>query len=144
MSLLEGPSSSFSLDADRPKHERVSDILRYLSYLSPARNAREAHAMVQEAFRTSEASLNSKVARMLVLPFDTHTALSYNGKTVYVQVYEKHTLFIGENGSIDIRIPRKKEGAAVTDSAKPHPYSEMTSIFEKPGADQKFVWDSTS
>lgn len=126
------------------RQERLRMIFERLDGAPAAHTAREAHELLTNVFRGIESDHEPEgQQRMDVLPLNEDFVLSYAGRVVHFQHYNRHILFIDEGGAIDIRfIERDKVISYKLLQRDPtYPREQMKCIFEKPGADGHRVWD---
>jgi len=129
------------------KRERFADVLRYAAQSPPARDISGAHAVMDKAFDAIESQVPDHPDtgyRMYVHPLSQMEEIEYAHKRVFVDVYEKHILFLGENGSIEVRLAESGDSYpdSSDDKSLAHPYANLKVIFEKAGADGRYVWDA--
>ena len=145
MTSPEGPGQGIGGIPD--KRERLADVLRRLSQHKPAHNASEAHTMVEETFAAVEGPVVMHPGidtPMTVNPPHTMRGLSYGNRTVLYDEYERHILFLGDNGSIEIRLSERQDSGPVSRKKATHPFADQKIIFEKAGADGRRVWDDST
>jgi hypothetical protein len=140
MSSHEGPG-------DRPREtwtraERMERIFEQLSQEQPVQDASQAYEIVRSAFQNVESQYlivhPNRRDTMRVSSFVGMPSMNYNGRTVLYDFYARDILFLGDNGSIEIRSTKPENVNATQES---HPYSELPLRFAKRGADTRGVWE---
>jgi hypothetical protein len=127
-----------------PKWERVARAFMIVGMKPAASTAEEAHKMVSDAVDEVENELVPKENyRMTAYKLETFTPLDYKEKKIYFNDYLHHIMFLGPNGSIDVRYCKYM----TVEDAKQllfHPLEiigKMEPYFQKAGADGLGVWD---
>jgi len=126
------------------KKIRLVEIFQEIANATPASTAEEANKIVAAAFQKIESFYNiPDRAKMVSYPFGICSRMKHKEHEIRYDVYNRHTVFYRENGSIDIRqinasdFPNERILAE-----KPEHFKEnLQLIFEKPGADGKRVWE---
>jgi hypothetical protein len=129
----------------RTKRERLGEIFALIEEAPAVSSSQSAYDLVHESFRTIEGVSiedNESIGdKMVVVPFvDMILIPGLNGVRFFI--YDKHVMFISENGAIDIRLidPVKKVTLALLLRNPSYPKDHMKLIFAKNGSDGKGVW----
>jgi len=121
--------------------ERLAHIFSVIESAPPAASAAEAHALVENAFKSVE-------RRVLMHP-DVQSTMSTDAFTdmqtavlaermIWYNFYSKHALLIGKNGALEIRGSDKRiTGEQEANMA----FDQIPVILEKAGADGKKLWE---
>lgn len=125
------------------KKDRLGQIFNQLTGSKPASTADEASRMVTDAFNRVEESYGiPNKDRMEAYSLDECNKMMYGDHSVRYINYDKHTVFYGDNGSVDVRrINGDNPPTDKTLRENPTFPQDMPRSFEKPGADGKNVWD---
>lgn len=127
------------------KRDRYSKVLERLAEEPLASNEREAYALVERVFKAVEESevghLIEAKYHMRVYTFERLQTVSHSGRTVWYHIYAKDMLFLGDNGSIEIR---STEQDVIDPGSDTSPFCHFPVIFEKPGVDGRTVWQAST
>ncbi len=125
------------------KKDRLEAIARLILEAKPAASAEEANELVRRSFKAVEDPLDIDDAeKMEAHRFDVLKEMSHKDKKIYFGLYISHILFLGENGSIDIRMIDRKFPVTERLLEKQPLFPQAMKLFlEKAGADGQKVWD---
>lgn len=118
--------------------ERLADILRLVAQEPPAPSAKEAWAVLDRAFTKVEDKMPGE--HMYVHSFESFQPMTISGKEVYVDFYDRHTLLLGTNGAIEVRLANPQIIGHGGTGPK-HEFSHLKVIMEKQGEDGYFLWE---
>ena len=121
----------------RPRADRINDIFKLITSTSPVDTQEKAFALVDESFKAIEKEEGGE--RMSIGSFDEILTYRSEGKIIHYNWYYGHILFVGENGSIEIR-EKEKNFDNDAFSEDPEYINQFNVVLKKKGADGKDVW----
>ncbi len=139
--------SLFNFEKSNTPHkgERLGEILKNLNDMPPTSNAEQASQKVTEVFNNVESKygVTGDRNRMEAYPLDECNKANIGDREVYYRNYDKHTIFYGENGAIEVRELDQENplNGKILREDPSFPQEKMNLTFEKPGSDGKKVWE---
>ncbi len=124
----------------RTIHERLEAFYDLIREAPPASNFSEAYNLVRRSLEEVE---KAEFDMMRVNEFSELSETSVGNRKVLIDSYFGHLLFLGDNGSIEIRRKNKDDfpDRHATHFDAETILNKSETKFSKPGADGKKIWD---